>query len=163
MIFIFNSDVEYITICSSRKYPYPPPPHGGQQKFRGEGAPEGGNFWGDGGGGLLLEVFFPGAQGNIVKLSKPNSCSVEQAISYFAANDLLNKNYCFHQWSFIYRLLSNVFFTSCMINSCHQLMNKLLVIYSCTCCCITQYFVVFIVMWSCSKPSSNIILTERKK
>ena len=75
----------------------------------------------------------------------------------------LNKNYCFHQRSFIYRLLSNVFFTSCMINSCHQLMNKLLVIYSCTCCCITQYFVVFIVMWSCSKPSSNIILTERKK
>ena len=38
MIFIFNSDVEYITICSSRKYPYPsPPPMEGNRNSEGRG------------------------------------------------------------------------------------------------------------------------------
>ena len=55
-------------------------PRRGQRKFRGEGAPEGGNFRGSGGGGWFLEVFFPGVTSKIGKLSKTNSCSVEQAI-----------------------------------------------------------------------------------
>ena len=101
MIFIFNSDVEYITICSSRKYPYPPPhpPWRATEIQRGGGSRRW-KFLRGWGGGLLLEVFFPGAQGNIVKLSKPNSCSVEQAISYFAANDLFKQKLLFSSMIF---------------------------------------------------------------
>ena len=43
------------SLLSFRKYPYPPPPplHGGQRKFLGEGGPKGSNF--RGGGGLLFQ------------------------------------------------------------------------------------------------------------
>jgi len=49
-------------------------PHGGQQKFRGEASPKGGNFRGI--GGWPVEDFFPG----------PLSKTDEQAISYFTVN-----------------------------------------------------------------------------
>ena len=39
-----------------------------------------------GGWGWPLEVFFPGAPSKISELLKTNSCSVEQAISYFTVN-----------------------------------------------------------------------------
>ena len=55
-------------------------PRRGQRKFRGEGAPEGGNFRGSGGGGGFSRSFFPGVTSKIGKLSKTNSCSVEQAL-----------------------------------------------------------------------------------
>ena len=45
-------------MCSSRKYPYPPPLHGGQRKFRGDGGGgdlRGGNF--RGGVGWPVESF----------------------------------------------------------------------------------------------------------
>ena len=41
---------------------------------------------GGGGGGWPLKVFFPGAPSKIGELLKTNSCSVEQAISYFTVN-----------------------------------------------------------------------------
>ena len=47
-------DIEY-TLCSSRKYPYPPP-HGGSRKFRGVGGLTEVNF--QRGGGLLKEFSF---------------------------------------------------------------------------------------------------------
>ena len=40
------------------------------------------------GWGWLLEVFFRGAPSKTGELSKTNSCSIEQAISYFTVNDL---------------------------------------------------------------------------
>ena len=50
-------------LCSSRKYPYPPP-NGGQRKFRGEGGP---NFQGVGSGLLNRPLkFFRGSEFMIV-------------------------------------------------------------------------------------------------
>ena len=60
--------------------------------FNGGGV---GNFRGGGGG--FSRSFFPGITSKINKLSKTNSCSVEQAISYFAVNGLLKQNYCIHR------------------------------------------------------------------
>ena len=99
MIFIFNSDVEYITICSSRKYPSPPPPWRAAEIQRGGGSRRW-KFLRGWGWGWLLEVFIPGAQSNIVKLSKTNSCSVEQAIGYFAANGLFKQKLLFSSMIF---------------------------------------------------------------
>ena len=84
------------TLCSSRKYPYPSP-HEGQRIFRGERGPKGCNLRGGGGGFLRI---FPGAPSKTGELSKTNSCSVEEAISYFAVNGLLKQKLYFSSMIF---------------------------------------------------------------
>ena len=44
-------------MCGSRKYPYPPPPHGGLRKFRGVEGSERGKL--PKGRGVHKELFFP--------------------------------------------------------------------------------------------------------
>ena len=66
-----------------------------------------GNF--RGGWGWFLEVFFPGIPSKFNKLSKTNSCSVEQAISYFAVNGLLKQKLLYS--SMIFYLRSAEFFS----------------------------------------------------
>ena len=48
----------------------------------------------------LLEVFFSGAPSKTDELSKTNSRSVEQAISYFTLNDLLKQELLFSSMLF---------------------------------------------------------------
>ena len=56
---VVTSEASYLVMCSSKKYPYPPPATAGNGKFRGEGGPKGGNF--RGGRGLLTGVFSRGS------------------------------------------------------------------------------------------------------
>ena len=60
------------------------------------------------GWGWFLEVFCPGIPSKINKLSKTNSCSVEQAVSYFAVNGLLKQKLLYS--SMIFYLRSAAFF-----------------------------------------------------
>ena len=69
-------------MCSSRNYPYHPPP-GGQRKFRGEGAQKRRQFPRGCVCGGCLQRFFPGGLSKTGELSINNSFSVKQAISYF--------------------------------------------------------------------------------
>ena len=83
---IASNTIYFPPLCSSRKYPYPPPPPHlsypteGNGISRGEGSKKR-HF--RGGGGSLTELFFSGGLGKIGKLFINNSFSVEQAISYF--------------------------------------------------------------------------------
>ena len=56
-------------MCSSRKYPYPPPitEGNGNSEGRGGGGLKGGDFRG-GGGGLLTESLLPGRLSKIAEL-----------------------------------------------------------------------------------------------
>ena len=83
------------SLCSSRKYPFPRPPWRAKKILRGGGFQK--EEISKGVGGWFLRVFFLGVPSKIGKLSKTNSCFVEQAISYFTVNRLLKQNYCFHQ------------------------------------------------------------------
>ena len=73
-------------MCSSRKYPYPPPPFS-RRATEGRGT-KGGNF--RGGWGLLTEDFSADLS-EIVELLINNSSSVEQTFSYFTATGLQDK------------------------------------------------------------------------
>ena len=86
---------DYFWMGSFRTYPYPPPrrvreiPRGGVSKrmqFQRE--------WGAG-GGVVSWGLFPGALSKTGKLLKANSCSVEQAGSYFTVNGLLKQELLF--------------------------------------------------------------------
>ena len=70
-------------MCSSRKYPYPPPPFS-RRATEGRGT-KGGNF--RGGWGLLTEDFSADLS-EIVELLINNSSSVEQTFSYFTATGI---------------------------------------------------------------------------
>ena len=74
-------------------------PNGGQRKFREERDPKGSSF--PAVGGCLFGVFFPGAPSKTGELSKTNSRSVEHAISYFLANDLLKQELLFSSMIFL--------------------------------------------------------------
>ena len=76
-------------MCSSR-WNIHTPQGGGQQKFRGEG----GGVQKDAisewvGGGVSSRGLFPGYPSKTGELSKTNSRSVEQTLSYFTVDDLL--------------------------------------------------------------------------
>ena len=82
-------------MCSSRKYPYPPPPkhtHRATEISRGGGIQKEAISDGVGaGGGVASREFFPGAPSKIDELLKTISCSVEQAISHLTVNSLLKQ------------------------------------------------------------------------
>ena len=68
-------------------------PHGGQRKFRGEEGAKKTQFprrW-----GVASWNRFPGASSKTGELSKTNSCSVKQAISYFNVNTLSKQELLF--------------------------------------------------------------------
>ena len=92
------------SLCNSRKYPYPPPPpHGGQRKFRGEGGSKFPRGWGAA-SRIGSSSCFPGAPSKID----------DQAISYFTINQCCKAKIIV----FIDDLLLAVrctFFTACMI------------------------------------------------
>ena len=57
---VVTSEASYLVMCSSKKYPYPPPATAGNGKFRGEGGPKGGNSeWV---GGCLQRFFSRGSE-----------------------------------------------------------------------------------------------------
>ena len=86
----------FTTMCSSRKYPYPLPPQGGQGKFRGEGGSKKETI--AEGAGVAYSRFFPRGLMKIGELLIIYSFSVEQAFSYFTVIGLQNKYYCL-DWS----------------------------------------------------------------
>ena len=62
-------------MCSSRKYPYPPPLQGGQRKFRGDG------------GGVQWEEISEEVLGGLSSLSPGTPSKIDrQAINYFTVN-----------------------------------------------------------------------------
>ena len=90
------------SLCSSRKYPFPRPPWRAKKILRGGGVQK--EEISKGVGGWLLRVFFLGVLSKIGKLSKTNSCFVEQAISYFTVNSLLKLKLLFSSMIFYLRL-----------------------------------------------------------
>ena len=66
-----------------------------------------GNFRRGGGG---FSRSFPGIPSKVNKLSKTNSCSVEQAISYFAVNGLLKQKLLYSSMIFYLRSAEFSFF-----------------------------------------------------
>ena len=56
------------------------------------------------------------------KIVKNNSCSIEQAISYFAANDLLKQELLFSSM-IVFLRSAEAFFTAYATDSCHRLTN----------------------------------------
>ena len=63
------------------------------ERRRGGGVQEGRNF--RGGGGVASRGLFPGVPSKAGELSKTNSRSVEQALSYFTVDDLLKQELWF--------------------------------------------------------------------
>ena len=61
--------------------------------------------------GVVSRGLFPGIPSKINKLSKTNSCSVEQAISYFAVNGLLKQKLLYSSMIFIYGRLNFFLFS----------------------------------------------------
>ena len=87
-------------MCSSRKQPYPPPP---PSRTEGNGNSDGKAGGGgskkdaisEGVGGVASRGLFPGVPSKAGELSKTNSRSVEQALSYFTVDDLLKQELWF--------------------------------------------------------------------
>ena len=75
------------------------------------------------GGGVVSWGLFPGALSKTGKLLKTNSCSVEQAGSYFTVNGLLKQELLFWLMMFFIKGRLNVFFSrlTYTIGSCHWL------------------------------------------
>ena len=63
------------------------------------------------GGGMASWGLFPGAPSKTSELSKTNSCSVEQVLSYLTVNGLLKQEFFFYRWNFIKGRL-DIFFPS---------------------------------------------------
>ena len=57
---VVTSEASNLVICSSKKYPYPPPAKEGNGNSEGKGVPKGGNF--RGGGGCLQRFFSRGSE-----------------------------------------------------------------------------------------------------
>ena len=66
--------------------------------------------------GVAYRSLFSGGTGKIDKLSETNSCSVEQAISYFTVNGLLKQKLLFSSMIF-YLGSAECFFMAYAINS----------------------------------------------
>ena len=137
---------------SSRKQPYPnnPPPPctegNGNSEGKEGGVQKGRNF--RGGGGWLLEVSFRGLQVRLVSYQKLTAALLSKL------SVILLLNYGFRRWYFIIGRL-NFFSTAYAIDSCHRLISNF---WGYSCNGITQYIVVFTVMCSRSKPSSDICI-----
>ena len=143
-------------LCSSRKYQYlsppPPPPHEGQRKFRGNGGgegrgcPEGGNFRGV--GRWPLESFFWGLRVRLM-----SKLSVIWLLIGVSKQKLLF-------WTMIFYFRSaECFFHGLHDSSCNTIVIGSWINFrlSISSCFVTEYIVVFNVMWSYSnKPSSNM-------
>ena len=75
-------------MCSSRKYPYPPPPFS-RRATEGRGLQK--EAISEGVGGCLQKIDFSADLSEIVELLINNSSSVEQTFSYFTATSLQDK------------------------------------------------------------------------
>ena len=89
-------------MCSSRKQPYPPPHsrtegNGNSDGKAAGGVQEGRNF--RGGGGVASRGLFPGVPSKAGELSKTNSRSVEQALSYFTVELWFSAMIFHYQWA----------------------------------------------------------------
>ena len=108
---------DYFWMESFRTYPYLTPrrvreiPRGGVSK-RMQCLRE----WVGGGGGVVSWGLFPGAQSKTGKLLKTNSCSVEQAGSYFTVNGLLKQELLFWLMMFFIKGRLNVFFFTAYVH-----------------------------------------------
>ena len=67
-------------------------PTKGNGNSEGRGSKKG-SFRGVGGGGMASWGLFPGAPSKTSELSKTNSCSVEQVLSYLTVNGLLKQEF----------------------------------------------------------------------
>ena len=72
-------------MCSSRKYPYPPPPFS-RRATEGRGLQK--EAISEGVGGCLQKIDFSADLSEIVELLINNSSSVEQTFSYFTATGI---------------------------------------------------------------------------
>ena len=76
---------------------------------------------------IIMEDFI--VKASTGELPKTNSCSVEQAISYFTVNTLSKQESLFSSMTFYQRTAESFFFfTAYAIDSCYRLINKLLII-----------------------------------
>ena len=75
-------------MCSSRKYPYPPPPFS-RRATEGRGLQK--EAFSEGVGGCLQKIDFSADLSEIVELLINNSSSAEQTFSYFTATGLQDK------------------------------------------------------------------------
>ena len=89
-------------MCSSRKYPYPPPLHGGQRKFRGDGGFKGGKF--PRRCGVACRVFFRGPRVRLI-----SKLSIILPLIGVSKQKLLFSSMIFYLW------LAECFFTACTI------------------------------------------------